>query len=138
MAGRHDEVFHIEWSRSLAALCADAFKAADHGERFDFFEDDAGHDYTLAQVRRFTAWMNRWLLDEPERPVPTLDPADFPMLPDGHLRCHPAAVENMYTLTPLWPAGRRHASRSVWTPPRWPRRARGHRHPGRSRPLVGR
>ena len=98
MAGRRDEVFHIEWSRSLAALCADAFAAAGHGEHFDFFEDDAGHDYTLAQVRRFTAWMNRWLLDESERPVPALDPADFPMLPYGHLRCHPAAVENMYTL----------------------------------------
>ena len=98
MAGRRDEVFHIEWSRSLAALCADAFAAAGCGERFDFFEDDAGHDYTLAQVRRFAAWMNRWLLGEPERPVPALDPADFPMLPYGHLRCHPAAVENMYTL----------------------------------------
>ena len=98
MAGRHDEVFHIEWSRSLAALCAGAFRAADRGERFEFFEDDAGHDYTLAQVRRFTAWMNRWLLGEPERPVPELDPADFPMLPYGHLRCHPAPVENMYTL----------------------------------------
>ena len=98
MAGRNDEVFHIEWSRSLAALCADAFRAADRDERFDFFEDDAGHDYTLAQVRRFTAWMNRWLLGEPERPVPELDPADFPMLPYGHLRCHPAPVENMYTL----------------------------------------
>lgn len=98
MAGRHDEVFHIEWSRSLAALCADAFEAADRGERFAFFEDDAGHDYTLAQVRRFTAWMNRWLLGEPERPVTALDPADFPLLPYGHLRCHPAPTENMYTL----------------------------------------
>ena len=98
MAGRHDEVFHIEWSRSLAALCADAFAAAGHGERFAFFEDDAGHDYTLAQVRGFAAWMNHWLLGEPERPVPALDPADFPMLPYGHLRCHPAPVENMYTL----------------------------------------
>ena len=98
MAGRHDEVFHIEWSRSLAALCAGAFEAADRGERFEFFEDDAGHDYTLAQVRRFAAWMNCWLLGEPERPVPELDPADFPMLPYGHLRCHPAPVENMYTL----------------------------------------
>ncbi len=98
MAGRHDEVFHIEWSRSLAELCAGAFEAAERGERFEFFEDDAGHDYTLAQVRRFTAWMNRWLLGEPERPVPALDPVDFPMLPYGHLRCHPAPVENIYTL----------------------------------------
>ena len=109
MAGRHDEVFHIEWSRSLAALCAGAFEAADRGERFAFFEDDAGHDYTLAQVRRFTAWMNRWLLGEPERPVPALDPADFPMLPYEHLRCHPAPVENMYTLNAA--LGRRQAAR---------------------------
>ena len=43
MAGRRDEVFHIEWSRSLAALCAGAFEAAERGERFEFFEDDAGH-----------------------------------------------------------------------------------------------
>ncbi len=98
MAGRHDEVFHIEWSRSLAALCADAFEQAECGARFEFFEDDAGHDYTLAQVRRCSAWMNRWLLGEPERPVPELDPTDFPMLPYGRLRCHPAPVENMYTL----------------------------------------
>ena len=53
--------------------------------------------------------MNRWLLGEPERPVPALDPADFPMLPYEHLRCHPAPVENMYTLNAA--LGRRQAAR---------------------------
>ena len=98
MAGRRDEVFRIEWSRRLAALCASAFAAARRDKRFAFFEDDSGHDYTLRQVRRFAAWMNRWLLGQRDRTVPELDPADFPMIPRERLRCHPSPVENMYTL----------------------------------------
>jgi len=98
MAGQRDEVFQIEWSRLLASEAAAAFDQAGAGERFRFFEDESGHAYTLAQVRRFAAWMNRWIRREPERPVPDLDPADYPMLPYEQLQCHPAPEENIYTL----------------------------------------
>ena len=98
MAGRKDEVFQIDWSRGLAAEAAECYKMADVGDRFRFFEDESGHAYTLAQVREFVAWMNRWMLEEPERPVPELDPDDFPMLPYEQLQCHPAPKENIFTL----------------------------------------
>ena len=98
MAGKRDEVFQIEWSRALAGEAAEAFAAAGVGERFAFYEDESGHAYTLDQVRRFTAWMNRWMLEEPERPVPELDVADFPSMPYDQLRCYPAPEENIYTL----------------------------------------
>ena len=98
MAGQRDEVFQIEWSRALAGEVAECFSRAGVAERFAFYEDDSGHAYTLAQVRQFAAWMNRWVLGEPDRPVPDLDPDDFPMLLYDQLKCSPAPVENIYTL----------------------------------------
>jgi dienelactone hydrolase len=98
MAGRKDEVFQIDWSRGLAAEAAECYNMAGAADRFRFFEDESGHAYTLAQVREFVAWMNRWMLGEPERPVPELDPEDFPMLPYEQLQCHPAPEENIFTL----------------------------------------
>ena len=98
MAGRGDEVFRIDWSRALAQEVAGCFDRAGHGDRFRFFEDDSGHAYTLDQVEQFVAWMNRWMLGEPERPVPHMDPGQFSMLEYDQLKCHPAAEENMLTL----------------------------------------
>ncbi|MBT3343760.1 MAG: hypothetical protein HN712_03660 [Gemmatimonadetes bacterium] len=98
MAGERDEVFRIEWSRVLAHEAATCFSQAGVADRFQFFEDVSGHAYTLAQVRQFTAWMNRWILGEADRVVPELDPADFPMMPYDQLKCHPAAEQNIFTL----------------------------------------
>jgi len=98
MAGRGDEVFRIDWSRALAQATAECFDRAGYRDHFRFFEDESGHAYTLAQVEQFTAWMNRWMLDEPDRAVPHLDPGQFPMLEYEQLKCHPAAEENMLTL----------------------------------------
>ena len=98
MAGRKDEVFQIDWSRGLASEAAECYKMAGVEERFRFFEDESGHAYTLAQVREFVAWMNRWMLEEPDRPVPELNLDDFPMLPYEQLQCHPAPEENIFTL----------------------------------------
>ncbi|MFH1569652.1 MAG: acetylxylan esterase, partial [Gemmatimonadota bacterium] len=98
MAGRRDEVFQIEWSRALAREAAAGFGAAGAAGRFAFFEDEGGHAYTLAQVRQFAAWMNRWVRQGPERPVPQLDAADFPMRPYDQLKCYPAPEENIFTL----------------------------------------
>ena len=98
MAGRGDEVFRIDWSRALADRAAECFGLAGYGGRFRFFEDESGHAYTLAQVEQFTAWMNQWMLEVPDRDVPHLDPADFSMLEHDQLQCHPAAEENTFTL----------------------------------------
>ncbi|MBT3344457.1 MAG: hypothetical protein HN404_15745 [Gemmatimonadetes bacterium] len=98
MAGRRDEVFQIDWSRALAGEAAEYFRLANAESHFAFFEDDAGHAYTLAQVRQFIAWMNRWILHEPDRPVPELDVSDFPMMPYEQLKCHPTPEQNMFTL----------------------------------------
>lgn len=98
MAGRRDEVFQIDWSRALAAEGAEYFRLAGVADHFAFYEDDAGHAYTLAQVGQFVGWMNRWILDERDRPIPEFDGADFPMMPYEQLKCHPAPEQNMFTL----------------------------------------
>ena len=98
MAGRHDEVFRIEWSRSLADTAGRSFAQAGYEDRFRFFEDESGHAYTLDQVEQFAAWMNRWLLGDPARTVPALDPGDYDLLDYDMLKCHPAPEANIFTL----------------------------------------
>jgi len=98
MAGAYDEVFHIEDTRRLADEAAAFYAAAGAGERFEFFVDDAGHGYTLAQAREFTRFMDRWLRNMSDRALPdpvslalTLDPVEM-------LRCAPRQDVNMRTL----------------------------------------
>jgi pimeloyl-ACP methyl ester carboxylesterase len=42
--------------------------------------------------------MNRWLLGQPDRPVPELSRDDFEMEPWEVVRCYPAPEENMFTI----------------------------------------
>ncbi len=98
MAGAYDEVFHIEDTRRLADEAAAFYAAAGAGDHFEFFVDDAGHGYTLAQAREFARFMDRWLRDTPDRALPepaslalTLDPVEM-------LRCAPRQDVNMRTL----------------------------------------
>jgi len=98
MAGKQDEVFHIEWSRTLAQTVSECFALAGYEDRFRFFEDESGHAYTLTQVAQFAAWMNHWMRGQPERAVPHLNPEEFAMLDVEMLKCRPAPEENMFTL----------------------------------------
>ncbi len=99
MAGRDDEVFTIDKSRELAALCAAACERLGGADRFAFYEDASGHAYTLEQVARFAAWMERWIGGEADPSVPRLDPDVFSMLDYEQLRCRPAAEANMFTIS---------------------------------------
>ncbi len=117
MAGAYDEVFHIEDTRRLAEEVAAFYAAAGAGDHFEFFVDDAGHGYTLAQAREFTRFMDRWLRDIPDSPnalrsphpqtrtegvsgrdLPDADPADFTLDPVEMLRGAPRQDVNMRTL----------------------------------------
>lgn len=100
MAGVDDEVFHIDWSRELAAVTAAGFAGAGAAERFAFFEDQSGHAYTLRQVEWFTAWMNRWLLGLPADrcAAPRLDRGDFQMLDYEMLKCRPSQAVTMFSI----------------------------------------
>jgi hypothetical protein len=89
MAGEYDEVFHVEDTRQLAGEVECFYREAGVAERFGFYVDQAGHGYTLAQARRFVGFMNRWLLKEPNRPVPDLPQASFALDPYAELQCHP-------------------------------------------------
>lgn len=99
MAGALDEVFRIEDTRRLAAEVKGFFEAAGVGERFEFFIDPGGHDYSLRQAREFTRFMNRWLLDAPARPIPELPDSCFALDPYEELQCRPRTDVNMKTLT---------------------------------------
>lgn len=98
MAGKKDEVFNIEWTRSMAKNVSSYFSDAGIAEQFRLFEDEGGHGYTLAQVEQFVAWMNRWLRGKPDLSVPHLDRDDFSMLSYEMIRCYPAPEENIFTL----------------------------------------
>jgi len=98
MAGRDDTVFHIEWTRELADEVRKAYASSGFGDRFDFFEDASGHDYTVEQALEFVRWMNRWLTGERERNVPDLVRSDFEMEPWENLQCNPAPEPNIFTI----------------------------------------
>ena len=98
MAGKKDEVFNIEWTRNMAKSVSKYYTEAGYNDRFRLFEDESGHAYTLLQVEQFVSWMNRWVRGEPELSVPHLDGDDFSMLDYEMIKCHPAPIENIFTL----------------------------------------
>lgn len=99
MAGEHDEVFHIGDTRLLADEVAAFFRAAGAPEHFEFFVDQAGHCYSLAQARRFTRFMDRWLRDQTDRALPDWPDDAFTLDPYDDLRCYPSVTVNMRSLT---------------------------------------
>jgi len=99
MAGEFDEVFRIADTRRLAEEVAGFYQHAGAGERFAFFVDRAGHCYSLTQAREFVRFMNRWLLEAPDRPLPDLPAVTFTLDPYDEVRCFPRTDVNMRTLT---------------------------------------
>ncbi|MBN1542902.1 hypothetical protein JW992_12215 [candidate division KSB1 bacterium] len=98
MAGEKDEVFKIEWGYEIADQVRQAYAMAGVGDRFDFYADPGGHDYTLAMVERFAAWMDRWIPSDRARQLPEWREDDFEMLPDSLLFCYPNLDGNIYSL----------------------------------------
>ena len=98
MAGEGDEVYHIEDTRRLADMVAGFYDAAGVPEKFELSVAPGGHAYPLSQAKTFARFMNRWLLDEPDRPLPEPSGDDFEMRPYEELQCHPRTDVNMRTL----------------------------------------
>ncbi len=98
MAGKKDEVFKIEWVRKVCQEVQIAYKSTGVEERFEFFEDEGGHAYTIAQAIKFSKFMDRWLLKEPDRNIPQITRDDLKMVPYEELKCHPSPEENMFTI----------------------------------------
>lgn len=102
MAGKGDEVFRIEDTTALAETARNLFRAGGWEDRFDFFADESGHAYTLAQAEQFVAFMDKWLSSgnrgkKSERriwPVET-----FRLNPYPELQCEPSQDVNMRTLS---------------------------------------
>jgi dienelactone hydrolase len=98
MAGEQDEVFRIADTRRLATEVAQFYARAGAGERFSFYADPGGHDYSLAQARRFVAFMDRWLRSVPARDLSGLTDEAVAMDPYEHVRCYPDTSVNMRSL----------------------------------------
>lgn len=99
MAGAGDEVFNESMSRRMAEEVAASFTGAGQAERFSFFLDSGGHDYSLAMALEFTKWMDRWVRGTPGRDLPALRAGDLEMLTPEQLACHPRTDRNMMTIT---------------------------------------
>jgi len=99
MAGALDEVYRVEDTRKLADLVARFFQSAGKADQFEFFIDAGGHAYSLIQARKFTQFMDKWLAQRGERPLPEPDAAQFTLNPYAELRCYPRTDVNMFTLT---------------------------------------
>lgn len=99
MAGVNDEVFHIVDTHQLAEEVKSFYESGGLGERFALFEDQAGHSYTLAQANAFVRFMNRWLLNQPDRVMVDLPNDAFALDPYEEIRCFPSPAVNMQTLT---------------------------------------
>ena len=98
MAGARDEVFHIEDTQRLAAELRQVYDHLGLADRFQFFVDPGGHAYTLAQARQAVGFFNRWLLDQPDLPLPDLPDGSFSLDPYAELRCYPRPEANMRSL----------------------------------------
>ncbi len=97
MAGSQDEVFTESMTRAIADTTAANFTAAGMQERFSLFMDNSGHAYTPRMATRFVEWMNRWLLESPERPVPVVPETSLEMLDAALLACGPRQDRNIFT-----------------------------------------
>ncbi|MCF7687734.1 MAG: hypothetical protein K9M98_10695 [Cephaloticoccus sp.] len=99
MAGINDEVYTIDDSRRIAAAASTHFAATGHPDRFQFFADQGGHNYSLNQAREFVHFVRRhWNLSAPV-PLPATTADEFTLLEPDQMSCHPRAEANMRTLT---------------------------------------
>lgn len=99
MSGRTDEVFAIGMSEKLAAEVSEAYAAAGAGDRFAFFSDDCGHDYTPRMARRFVEHMDRFWIGQPARAHAGCFEVDPVPEPAEALACAPDPRPNTFTIT---------------------------------------
>jgi pimeloyl-ACP methyl ester carboxylesterase len=97
MAGRLDEVFHIEDTLKLAEEVKGVYAADGIPNQFELFVDEAGHCYSLDQARAFVAFMNRWLRKNPGKDIPSTDNVEMHSFDE--CKCFPRTDVNMRTLT---------------------------------------
>lgn len=98
MFGEKDEVFQAKWSYQIAEDIQNAYHQNEFADRFEFYADPGGHAYTVEMALRFTKWMDRWITEQPERELPALSEADFPILEPERLFCYPNLEGNMFSL----------------------------------------
>ncbi|MHB9035408.1 MAG: alpha/beta hydrolase [Armatimonadota bacterium] len=99
MAGIHDEVFRAADTERLAEEVKAFYTAGNAEERFEFLADNVGHCYTIDQARYFAGFLNRWLLDDPDREVPEILCGNLAMIAGEELSCHPDTGVNMRSIT---------------------------------------
>lgn len=95
MAGKEDEVFTKTMTRGIADAVSAAFESAGMGGRFALFMDTSGHAYTPGMALQFVRWMDRWLLNRPERVLPDIAPSTLELLDASQLACNPRQERNM-------------------------------------------
>ena len=98
MAGEDDEVFTESMTRAIADKVIAAFQAAGNPNKFSLFLDTSGHAYTVQMALQFTAWMNHWLRDMPDRPLIAVKDSDLEMLEPALLTCGPRQERTMFTV----------------------------------------
>lgn len=101
MAGAGDEIFRKEDVEALAAEAKSCYQAQNAGKQYDFYLDEGGHAYSLAQARRFVEFLDQHFLSAftnafPKRIFP--DPDTLKMNPETELQCKPRQDVNMFTL----------------------------------------
>ncbi len=98
MAGAADEVFTESMSRNIAEEVAHAFEESGQPDRFRFFLDGGGHDYSLAMAVEFAKEMDRWVQNIEPRTLPELKRDNFELAPDDILACHPRTDTTIFTI----------------------------------------
>jgi len=101
MTGAHDEVFHLDDVRGLAAEVERLYHIADAADRFQFLVDHGGHGYSLNQARALARFANRWLRGQPERPLTDRPDEAYVLDPPELLRCEPRQDVHMRSLSTL-------------------------------------
>ncbi|MCK5738168.1 alpha/beta hydrolase, partial [bacterium] len=97
MYGEKDEIFQVEWSRSIASDIKHFYKKIGIENNFVAFEDTSGHAYTVRMASQFARWVIKWTYPR-ETALPEVSEADFEMLPPEKLFCYPRQEENMFTI----------------------------------------
>jgi hypothetical protein len=101
LAGRHDEVYVANENQRIVDLATAHYAAVGAPQNFTYFEDQAGHEYSLRQAKVFCEWLRRhWQLPNTV-PLPSTDKAGYALIPAEALQCQPNTAVNMVSLTKL-------------------------------------
>ena len=98
VAGERDEVFLKAWFEESHQTVWRFYSRLGDADKVACFIDQTGHTYSVAMAERFVAWMNRWLRDEPDRPIAPTPKETLRLEDEATLACHPSPEENMFTI----------------------------------------